>query len=502
MKVLLVGSGGREHALAKLITSSQASVKLYVLSDYVNPGLARESEITGGKLFAAATTSPENAVKIAELVSPDLVVVGPEEPQFHGVVDCLKERGFHVFGASRRCSSIERSKVFARYLMWKYNIPGRLYYIAFKSLEEAREFAKYAGDVVVKPARQVGGKGVRVIKDTKAFLSEVRHQVKSESIAKTFEEINKYRDIDYVVLVEQRVEGVEYTAQVITDGSSILPLPLVQDYPHAYELDLGYETGGMGCISGPEHLLPFITHEEYETTQKIVKEVLEKLQEEVRDRYTGAFAGQMMLTGLWGPTVIEYYSRFGDPEISCLLPRIESDFLEVFDRAARGALSGVKIDFSEEAVGVVKAVAPAGYPVFKDEAQGHPVVADVERIRSLGCELLYASVELRSDGRMYTRGSRAFEVVCSADSYEEAYRLSEMAASYITSLDGWPLYHRGDIGSGRLIDERVREAERVRRVYRSKQFRGTLGEFFTVWLPGRGVVENPLLSPLGWEHED
>ncbi|MCS7098978.1 MAG: phosphoribosylamine--glycine ligase [Sulfolobales archaeon] len=502
MKVLLVGSGGREHALAKLITSSQMSAKLYVLSDYANPGLMREAELSGGKLFVATTTFPENVVKIAELVSPDLVVVGPEEPQFHGVVDYLRERGFYAFGASRRCSSIERSKVFARYLMWKHSIPGRLYYVAFKSLDDAREFVKYAGDVVVKPARQVGGKGVRVIKDTKAFLSEAKHQVKSEAAFKTFEEISKYGDVDYSVLVEQRVDGVEYTAQVVTDGSYVLPLPLVQDHPHAYELDLGYETGGMGCISGPGHLLPFIDQGEYETTQKIVREVLERLQEEVKERYTGAFAGQMMLTGLWGPTAIEYYSRFGDPEISCLLPRVESDFLEVLDRAARGALSGAKVGVSDEVVSVVKAVAPVGYPVSRDEARGHPVTVDVEKIRGLGCEVLYASVELGSDGRTYTKGSRAFEVVCSASSYEEAHRVSELAVSYVTSLDGWPLYHRSDVGSSELVEERIREAERVRRVYRSKHLRGTLGEFFTVWLPGRGVVGNPLLSPLRWEDED
>ncbi len=495
MRVLLVGSGAREHALAKLIVSSQNAVELHVAADYVNPGLKREAERSGGRLFAVDTNVPRAVAGVAEEVSPDLVVVGPEEPQFRGVADALRERGFSVFGASRACSEVERSKVFGRYLMWKHGIPGRLHFMAFRSLSEAEEFVKYAGDVVVKPARQVGGKGVRVIRDTKAFLSETKQQVKSGSVLRTFEELRSLAE-DYVVLVEQRVEGVEYTAQAITDGSYVLPLPLVQDYPHAYELDLGYETGGMGCISGPGYLLPFITRDEYEATEKIVGRVLEKLQEEVGDRYAGAFAGQMMLTGLWGPTVIEFYSRFGDPEIACLMPRVESDFLELLDRAARSALAGAKLRVSEDTVSVVKAIAPAGYPAFKKEASGHPVVVDEGRIRELGCHLLYASVEQGIDGMMYTKGSRAFEIVCAAEDYERAYRLAEAAVSYVKSLDGWPLYYRSDIGSRQLLEARRREAERVRTVHASKQARGTLGETFTVWMPGRGIVANPLLSPL------
>lgn len=495
MRVLLVGSGGREHALAKLIVSSQSTVELHVAADYANPGLRREAEGTGGRLVVTNTSDPLAVARVAEALSPDLVVVGPEEPQFHGVTDALRERGFAVFGASRACSEVERSKVFGRYLMWKYGIPGRLHFAAFRSLEEAEEFVRYAGDVVVKPARQFGGKGVRVVRDTKAFLSEVKQQVKSSSVLRTFEELGALGE-EYKVLVEQRVEGVEYTAQVVTDGSYVLPLPLVQDYPHAYELDLGYETGGMGSISGPGHLLPFIDEEEYEGTVGIVRQVLERLQEEVGGRYTGAFAGQMMLTGLWGPTVIEFYSRFGDPEISCLVPRLESDFLELLDRAARGALAGAKLEVSEGTVSVVKAVAPVGYPVSKSEASGHPVAVDEARIGELGCQLLYASVEEGVGGAVYTKGSRAFEVVCAAEDYERAYKLSEAAVGYITSLDGWPLYHRSDIGSSWLIEARRRDAERVRAVYRSKRSRGTLGESFTVWMPGRGIVASPLLSPL------
>jgi len=496
MRVLLVGSGGREHALAKLLLRS-SEPRLYVASDYTNPGLLREAESSGGRLYTVSTVDPQKVAKVAEEVSPDLVVVGPEEPQFAGVVDALRDKGYAVFGASSKCSLVERSKVFARTLMWKYGIPGRLYFKAFRGLEEATEFLRFAGDVVVKPARQAGGKGVRVVRDTRAYLSMDKSEVKAQAASRIYEELSKYGDVDYRVLVEQRVEGVEYTAQVVTDGSYVLPLPLVQDHPHAFEGDLGPETGGMGSISGPGVTLPFITYGEYRATVNIVQQVLERLQEEVGDRYVGAFAGQMMLTALWGPTVIEFYSRFGDPEVANLLPRVDGDFLEIIERAVSGRLAGAKLAIREGVVSVVKVVAPAGYPNSKDEASGHPVAVDEGRIRELGCDLLYASVAIGGGGYLYTKGSRAFEVVCYADNYTEAYRLSELAVSYVRSLDGWPLFYRSDIGSPELIEERARVAERVRRVYTHRASRG-LSWRTVVWIPGKGVVDDPLLSYVGW----
>jgi phosphoribosylamine--glycine ligase len=496
VRILLIGSGGREHALAKLLLRSNREPRLYVASDYINPGLLREAEFSRGKLYTVSTVDVQKVVKVAEEVSPDLVVVGPEEPQFAGVVDTLRDKGYAVFGASSRCSIVERSKVFARTLMWKHEIPGRLYFKAFKSLEEAAEFLRFAGDIVIKPARQAGGKGVRVIRDTRAYLSTDKSRVKTQAMSRIYEELSKYKDTEYRILVEQRVEGVEYTAQVVTDGSYILPLPLVQDHPHAFEGDLGPETGGMGSISGPGITLPFITYDEYKTTIDIVQRVLERLQEEVGDRYVGAFAGQMMLTALWGPTVIEFYSRFGDPEIANLLPRIDNDFLEIIERAVSGHLAGAKLAVKEELVSVVKAIAPAGYPSNKEEASGHPVAVDEERIRELGCELLYASVVVGSDGYFYTKGSRAFEVVCYADSYVKAYRLSEQAVSHIKSLNSWPLFYRPDIGSPRLIEERAKVAEKVRSVYTHRAGRG-LSQRVIIWIPGKGVVDNPLLSYMG-----
>jgi len=494
MKVLLIGSGGREHALAKMIRRSLWEPRIYVASEYVNPGLHRESDSSGGRPYTVNIADSAAVLRVAEEVSPDLVVIGPEEPQFAGVADALRERGFTVFGAGSRCAEIERSKVFARTLMWKYSIPGRLFFKAFRDLGEALEFAEFAGDVVVKPARQAGGKGVKVLRDTKAYLSRDVEKVRKSYVSTLYRHMESYRDIDYKILVEQRVEGVEYTMQVITDGSTVLPLPAVQDHPHAYEWDVGPETGGMGSILGPGWVLPFLTPEEYRRSVEIVEEVLKALQGEVGETYRGAFAGQMMLTGIWGPTVIEFYSRFGDPEIANLVPVVESDFLEILDRAAEGRLAGAKLTINEEKVVIVKAVAPAGYPDNKKIASGHPLVVDERSIEERGCLVLYASVEM-AGSVLVTKGSRAVELVCSGDSYEDVYRRSEEAVTHIYAADGWPLFHRNDIGSQILLEHRMSVANRVRRIYTSRAKRGLLGEAL-IWIPGQGVLSNPLLSPL------
>uniref|UniRef100_A0A7C2ZNJ9 phosphoribosylamine--glycine ligase n=1 Tax=Ignisphaera aggregans TaxID=334771 RepID=A0A7C2ZNJ9_9CREN len=497
MKILLVGSAGREHALAILMKRSTLEPRIYVAMDYRNPGLERVSEETKGRWFLAKTTDPIEIERVAEEISPDLVVIGPEEPLFSGVATHLRGRGYTVFGADAKCAEIEKNKVFARTLMWKYEIPGRLYFKAFKTLEESKKFIEFAGDVVIKPARQAGGKGVKVLKDTHAYLSKDKANIKKSYLDKLFSQVEGYGDIDYKILIEQRVEGVEYSVQAVTDGSYTLFLPVVQDHPHAFEYDTGPETGGMGSISGPGWVPPFLTVDEYERSKLIVDLVIKSLANEVGTKYVGAIAGQMMLTGLWGPTVIEFYSRFGDPEIGNIVPVVESDFLEIIDKASRQKLASAKLDINSDRVVVVKAVAPAGYPDNKKLASGHPITIDDARIRELGCEPLYASIELRADGLMYTMGSRVVEIVCYGNSYEEAYSRSEKAVSYVQTLDRWPLFHRSDIGSEWLLKERIRVAEKMRRVYRSRATKGLLGEAY-VWVPGEGIYSNPLLSPLRW----
>ncbi|AEM38248.1 phosphoribosylamine/glycine ligase [Pyrolobus fumarii 1A] len=490
MKVLLIGSGGREHALAYMISRSPRQPRLYVLSDYVNPGLENVAEATGGKLYVGKTTDPQVALRVAREVNPDLVVIGPEEPLFHGVSDALLDEGLPVFGARSRLAEIEKSKVFARQLQWKYRIPGRLRFTAAKSLDEAAKAAEAMGDAAVKPARQAGGHGVKVFAAPAPHVDEAAAEVRrvyAEQLARRVAE--KYGDIEHLVIVEERVEGVEYTLMTITDGSTVLPLPIVQDQPYLFIHDIGPETGGMGAIAGPGWTLPFITRDELEETKVIVERTIEALRRETGLEYRGALSAQSMLTALQGPVLIEYYARFGDPEISALAPIIESDMVELLERAATGKLAGAKLEIREDLHVVVKIVAPRGYPENRAKAKNHPIDYSeaLEAARKLGCHVFTAGVYRAEDGRILTTGSRALEIVCaSPTSHHDASMKAEKVIAGIRLLDGWELIHRRDIGTEQHVQLRIEEAERIRRVYLHRRRMG-LGRVVYDWVPGRGV---------------
>ncbi|MEM0504522.1 MAG: phosphoribosylamine--glycine ligase [Sulfolobales archaeon] len=487
MKVVVVGEGAREHAIALMISRSSREPKIFSLSSYVNLGLKRVSERSGGRLVLCNTVSPEKVAEKVGEISPDLIIVGPEEPQFHGVVDSLIDLGYAVFGATKKLSQIEKSKVFMRELMWTYKIPGRLTYKAFTNVDEALEYVSNVGDVVIKPARQAGGKGVKVIADVQAYLRDIRSEVRKGYVRRLSDDImSHYTDIDYKVLIEERVEGVEYTVMTITDGYYVLPLPLVQDHPHAFEFDIGPETGGMGSIQGPGKLLPFINEDEFRKSVEIVEKSLKALQDVTKERYVGALSGQMMLTSLYGPTLIEFYSRFGDPEIANLIPTLDTDFLDIIEAAVSRKLASVKLRVSDDTVTVVKAVCPRGYPNNRKAAKGHPVVVDEFKIRGYGCEVLYSGVELVGN-TIYTTGSRIAEVLCEGRDFQEVSDRANKCAEAIKCSDGWEVFYRSDIGSNELLRRRISLAELVRNAYSYRVSKNILN-IRVDWIPGKGVI--------------
>jgi len=280
-------------------------------------------------------------------------------------------------------------------------------------------------------------------------------------------------------LVEEAVWGVEYTVQVVTDGSAIVPMPAVQDNPHAYELGLGPECGGMGTIAP----VPFITEDEYRESVEVVRRSLEALQSEVGERYMGVLSGQMMLTA-YGPTLIEFYARFGDPEAVNAMYLLESSALEMLERAAEGRLAGYSARFRNEAT-VVKAVAPVGYPLDRRLATGHEIVVDWDVVRRMNCLVFFGSVEEAGPGTYRTLGSRAVEVLGAGQSFDEAYERAERCASAVRAVRG-EVFHRSDIGSPWYMAYMAKRAATVRRVYEWRRARG-LGKTRIDWVPGVGV---------------
>jgi phosphoribosylamine--glycine ligase len=327
---------------------------------------------------------------------------------------------------------------------------------------------------------------VKVIEDRQIYLHGEKQRFKSKHVDWLEGYMKSYGDVDDKILVEENVWGPEYTLHCFTDGRSVIGMPLVQDNKNAHEFDIGTETGGMGSISGPGMRLPFITQEEYEESLLVVKKMVDTVQKVTGLRYHGIVAGQMMLTEVEGPTIIEMYSRLGDPEALNVLHVLETDLVDICEAIVEERLEGVKVRFREEAV-VVKALAPSGYPDFRSMAKAHPVRVDEAAIGRKGCQAFWGSAQ-EEEGRVITMGSRVVEILGSAETLPAASARVEACIDEVILLDGWGLFHRSDIGSKELVDRRTVLAERVRRLYAYRKRKGTVGKRVD-WLPRIGKID-------------
>ncbi|MFP8952347.1 phosphoribosylamine--glycine ligase [Natrialbaceae archaeon A-arb3/5] len=424
--VLLIGGGGREHAIARALADSEA--ELYACAGNRNPGIAR---IASG-FETLETTNPKAVVEYAEDVDATIAVVGPEAPLAAGVADELEAAGIYSFGPKEADARIETDKAFQRRFMAEHDIPGCPDFETFDDMDAACEFVdEYDGDLAIKPAGLTGGKGVKVIGD----------QV-------TAEEGKEYiRDSEYErIVLEERLIGEEFTIQAFVANGEFRTAPAVQDHKRAYEGDEGPNTGGMGSYSDATTHLPFMTDDDYKEAVSIIEATVDALED-----YRGILYGQFMLTSE-GPKVIEFNARFGDPEAMNTLPVLETDFLDVLT-AARDGDAPPELAFADQAT-VCKYAVPEGYPT--DPEAGAKVQVDEE---SAGEALLYyASVDERDDG-IYTTTSRAFAVVGLADSITEAEEIAEDALA-VAGEEG--LHMRHDIGKPDLVQQRIDHVAELR----------------------------------------
>lgn len=473
MKFLIVGGGAREHAISK---RAQEHYTVYACMPYKNPGIAKCSHYKITDIL-----DPQKVADYCDEVNPDIVFIGSEESLFHGVSDEILKRGHLCIGAEKAAAEIERSKAFMRKLLEKNNIHGSLRFKTFKDTETAlRYIDEYAGSIAIKPARQAGGKGVKVIADLQAYLKDEKKDAKKRHAAQIVKE-KLSQDLEDQILIEERVEGVEYSLQCFTDGKCIVPLPLVQDHPHAFEEDIGPETGGMGSVSGG-WILPFMNEGEYKKSLDIMKESVKSIKTETGADYFGVISGQFMLTDKWGPTIIEYYARLGDPEAVNIMGVLEN-FDEICEGFLNGSLAKVTAEIRDVST-VVKCISPKGYPNERDLGKDKKLSIDLEKIHTLGAEIFYGSAY--ENGDVYTGGSRAAEIYAEGDTILEAGRVAEEATNYVTS--DWKLFHRHDIGSPELLDKRMRTAQLVREIYQYRAEHNLIGRNID-WIPGIGKIE-------------
>jgi phosphoribosylamine--glycine ligase len=420
--VLLVGGGGREHAIARVVTDSEDAT-LYACASNRNPGIVALAE----GVETLDETDPDAVVDYAERVGATLAVVGPEAPLQAGVADSLDAAGVYAFGPRADEARIETDKAFQREFMAEHDIPGTPAFETFTDPEAAAEHVESVeGDVAVKPGGLTGGKGVRVTGD----------QV-TKAEAATYVRESGYDDW----VVEERLVGEEFTVQALVADGELRVSPAVQDHKRAYEGDEGPNTGGMGSYSDARFELPFMTETDYDDAVEILEAVVDAL-----DGYKGVLYGQFMLT-VDGPKVVEFNARFGDPEAMNTLPVLETDFVSVL-RAARDGGGLPELAFEAQAT-VCKYAVPAGYPT--DPEGGTLVAVDEASAEDAGALLFYASVDAREDG-IYTTTSRSFAVVGVADSIREAEELAEAAISE-AGEEGLRVRH--DIGTAALVQRRI-----------------------------------------------
>ena len=415
--VLLLGSGGREHALLAKLAESPRAGRLYVAPG--NGGMNATAE--------AVELDVESPVAVAEWAREHgvgLVVIGPEAPLVAGVADAVRSADIPCFGPNGDAAQMEGSKKFAKQVMSRAGVPTAAYR-SFTDEATCAEYVERAGaPIVIKADGLAAGKGVIVAKTTEEALAGVR-----ECFSGAFGEAGA------TVVVEEMLDGPECSLLALTDGRTVVPLATAQDHKRALDGDRGPNTGGMGVYSPvPEHL---VSAEQLAAMVEIERRVVAELASE-GITYSGCLYGGFMLTSE-GPKVLEFNARFGDPETQVVLPRMKADLIEVFLACDAGTLTEDMVSWDDDwAVSVV--LTSAGYPGSYEKGK---VITGIERAEELpGVTVYHAGTALR-DGELVTAGGRVLDVTAVAPTFEEA-RERAYAACELIDFEGKT--YRSDIG--------------------------------------------------------
>jgi len=439
MNVLLIGNGAREHAIAEAIVQSKHQPRLFSFMKANNPGITSLSE----KVFIGSYSDLAAVNAFAKECRVDFAIIGPEDPLNNGVVDSLKEAGIPSVGPTKSLARLETSKSFTRNILSKYNIPGNPKFKIFTSMEGIKDFLDELDGIVVKPDGLTGGKGVMVQGD--------HFQSKEEALLYCKQVLTEHPS----VIIDERLEGEEFSLQCLSDGKTVVATPPVQDHKRRFVDDKGPNTGGMGSYSCEDHALPFMDQKAVAEGLAITQKVAEAIYKETGEYYKGIMYGGFIITKS-GIKLLEYNARFGDPEAMNTLPLLKTDFIDVCGAIIQGTLDRLNIEFEKKA-SVCKYIVPKGYGLPKDHPDAQSTSAKIEMGDVGKARLYYASVDKRADG-LYMSTSRAIGVVGIADSLGEAEQIAEKAVSAIKG----PVDHRPDIGTKPLIEKRIRHMQQIR----------------------------------------
>lgn len=420
MKVLLVGGGGREHAIAAALRKSPHVDKLYCAPG--NAGIAQIAECVN-----IGTMDFDALVKFARENYVDLTVCSMDDPLCAGIVDAFEAAGLRIFGTPANAAIIEGSKAFSKDLMKKYGIPTAAYEI-FTDKDAALAYVEQQGaPIVVKCDGLALGKGVVVAQTVEEAREAVIHMMEHKAFGESGSK----------VVIEECMTGPEVTVLAFTDGKTIVPMPSSQDHKRAYDGDRGSNTGGMGAISPCPNYTP--AHEKI-CMETIFLPTVQALNAEGRT-FQGVIYFGMMLTPR-GPKVVEYNARFGDPECQAVLSLLETDLMDILEACVDGTLGDLEIKF-QNAASCCLVLASGGYPVAYEKGKEISGLADVQ-----DAVVFHAGTRMQN-GKYYTNGGRVLGVTGVAPTLKDAVDRTYRAAAPISFEK---MHFRSDIGY-HILDE-------------------------------------------------
>lgn len=416
MKVCVIGSGGREHALAWRLSISPSVTKVYAI-----PGSAAMSDCA--ELVGIDWEQSDHLIRFLKDNQVDLVVVGPEAPLVAGLADVLNKAGIPVFGPSKAAAQLEGSKVFAKDLMKKYNIPTAAYGV-FHKVDEAKEFIAQTGTpIVVKADGLAAGKGVVVAMTTEEANAAVEDMLSG----------NRFGDAGSTVVIEEFMEGEEASLLAFVDGKTVVPMIASQDHKRIFDGDKGPNTGGMGTYAPAPVLTDALRDEAMKT---ILEPMVEAMQKEGMP-YVGCLYAGLMIT-FQGPKVVEFNARFGDPETQVVLPLLDSDLGQIMMACATGTLITDMVKWKDSSAACV-ILASKGYP--ETASKGDIIYGDIKQYDTT--IVFHSGTKLVGD-EYVTNGGRVLGVVGLCKDLRTAL---DRAYGRIEHIDFEGMQYRTDIGA-------------------------------------------------------